>query len=219
MPPTRSGTNNEDLGTEERGYIKTLGKMKGDLRHGMTWKLSECSSFSLAPTIPTLPSPPGELTGDPKAIMHWTEKTYAHSIVVRRKHVVAGWPWYANIPFANPSDIPGGQGTLRFLLALWKVGILRFEQATAEQIDLARRNSRAVMPGAPVMRPPPFCWGPFGTNQIKKRRGKGRFYPRDNPRGSKPRRARDGPKSAKLVLDESEGERDESEVISESDGE
>ncbi len=101
---------------------------------------------------------------------------------------------YANIPFADPSAIPGG---MRFLLALWDVGILRFEPATAEEIDLARRNPDTVLPGTPPALPAPFCWGPFGRNDI----GLGRLRPKTNPLGLPLRRPKTGPKTPKLLLD------------------
>ena len=79
--------------------------------------------------------------------MRYSKKGYALGVVVRCGHRLLSWPTYANIPFANLSAIPGGQPAIRFLLALWRVGILRFEPAADEYIDLARRNADAVMPG------------------------------------------------------------------------
>ena len=129
--------------------------------------------------------------------MGWSKKAYAFGVVVRSGHHLRSWPTYANIPFADPSAIPGGQPTMRFLLALWDVGILRFEPATAEEIDLARRNPDAVLPGAPPALPAPFCWGPFGRNDI----GLGRPRPKTNPLGLPLRRPKNGPKTPKLLLD------------------
>ncbi len=129
--------------------------------------------------------------------MGWSEKRYALGVVVRWRQNLVGWPWYANIPFANPSDLVGGQPVLRFLIALLNAGILRFEPASDEDVDLARRNTRAVLPGAPRARPPPFCWGPFGRNDI----GLSRSRPVTNPLGLPLRRPRYGPKTPKLILD------------------
>ncbi|PIL37670.1 hypothetical protein GSI_01364 [Ganoderma sinense ZZ0214-1] len=162
----------------ERAYSTGLAKLKAALRDRMTGKLRQ-------------------LTGNPKASMHWTKNGYAFGVVVRGGHHLRSWPTYANIPFADPSNIPGGQPTIRFLLALWDVGILRFEPATADDIDLARRNPAAVLPGTPPVRPAPFCWGPFGRNDI----GLGRLRPKTNPLGLPLRRPKNGPKTAKLVLD------------------
>ncbi|KAM5541960.1 hypothetical protein V8D89_004285, partial [Ganoderma adspersum] len=139
----------------------------------------------------------GQLTGNPTARMHWSKKGYAFGVVVRGRHHLRSWPTYANIPFADPSAIPGGQPTIRFLIALWDVGILRFEPATAEEIDLARRNPDAVLPGTPPAIPAPFCWGPFGRNDI----GLGRLRPKTNPLGLPLRRPKNGPKTPKLLLD------------------
>ncbi|KAM5542055.1 hypothetical protein V8D89_004365 [Ganoderma adspersum] len=162
----------------ERAYSTGLAKLKAALRDKMTGKLRQ-------------------LTGNPKAKMGWSKKAYAFGVVVRARHHLRSWPTYANIPFADPSAIPGGQPTIRFLLALWDVGILRFEPATAEDIDLARRNPDAVLPGIPPVLPAPFCWGPFGRNDI----GLGRLRPKTNPLGLPLRHPKNGPKTAKLLLD------------------
>ncbi|PIL33140.1 hypothetical protein GSI_04589 [Ganoderma sinense ZZ0214-1] len=176
----------------ERAYSTGLAKLKAALRDKMTGRLRQ-------------------LTGNSKAKMGWSKKAYALGVVVRGGHHLRSWPTYANIPFADPSAIPGGQPTMRFLLALWDAGILRFEPATPEEIDLARRNPDAVCPGIPPVRPAPFCWGPFGRNDI----GLGRHRPKTNPLGLPLRHPKNGPKTAKLVLD-SDAEDDE---ISEAEAE
>ncbi|KAI1783617.1 hypothetical protein LXA43DRAFT_1102335 [Ganoderma leucocontextum] len=169
----------------ERAYSTGLAKLKAALRDKMTGRLRQ-------------------LTGNPNAKMRWSKKGYALGVVVRGGHHLRSWPTYANIPFADPSAIPGGQPTMRFLLALWDVGILRFEPATAEDIDLACRNPDAVLPGTPPALRAPFCWGPFGRNDI----GLGRLRPKTNPLGLSLRHPKNGPKTPKLLLD-SDGEDDE----------
>ncbi len=129
--------------------------------------------------------------------MHWTVKTYGFGIVHRGRCQLAGWPWYLNIPFGNLSDVPGGQESMHILLLLLNLGVLRFESVDDDFADLAKRNPIAVLPGAPVTRPPPWCWGPFGTNQMGTSTNNACFNSRGEPR----RRAKEGPKTPKLVLD------------------
>ena len=137
--------------------------------------------------------------------MRWSPKGYAFGIVDRGGQSIRGWPWYARIPFANLSSIPGGQGPLRLLLAMWDVGILRFEDASDEERELAKRNPAAVLPGEPPVLPAPLCWGPFGTNQMGMQTGRGRYrhtYHHEDPPTRVPvRRVKRGPKTPKLILD------------------
>ncbi|KAI1782085.1 hypothetical protein LXA43DRAFT_1069337 [Ganoderma leucocontextum] len=179
MPAVRDHTESRAPNSvEQRHYSNGLAQLKAQFRGSVTTKLRQVSGHSTAN-------------------MGWSEKRYALAVVVRCGQNLVGWPWYANIPFANPSDLVGGQPVLRFLIALWNAGILRFEPATDEDIDLARRNARAVLPGAPPTRRAPFCWGPFGRNDI----GLSRFRPVTNPLGLPLRHPRDGPKTPKLILD------------------
>nr|VWO95418.1 F-box and WD domain protein [Ganoderma boninense] len=180
----------------ERAYSTTLARLKAALRDKMAGRLRMCHLHSPPPRF-QLTDPTGQLTGNPKAKMGWSKKAYAFGVVVRGGHHLRSWPTYANIPFADPSAIPGGQPAIRFLLALWDVGILRFEPATTEERDLARRNPDAVLPGIPPMLRAPFCWGPFGRNDI----GLGRLRPKTNPLSLPLRHPKNGPKTPKLVLD------------------
>ncbi|KAM5529988.1 hypothetical protein V8D89_016297 [Ganoderma adspersum] len=176
MPAIRDrSATSPSLCGHERAYSTGLAKLKAALRDKMTGKLRQ-------------------LTGNPVARMRWSKKGYALGVVVRGQHHLRSWP----------TAIPGGQSTMRFLLALWAVGILRFEPATAEDIDLARRNPDAVLPGVPPALRAPFCWGPFGRNDI----GLGRLRPKTNPLGLPLRHPKTGPKTAKLLLD-SDGEDEE----------
>ncbi len=154
----------------------------------------------------------GEQTGDPRARMRYSDDGYALGIVKRRRLKLLGWPWYLDIPFGNLSHIGGGQTSLAFLLALFNAGVLRFEPATDEEVELAGRNWTAVLPGSPPMRPPPFCWRKMGRNDM----GQTRERPVTNPLGLPLRRERNGPKSAKLILDDdiSETEKISSDVES-----
>lgn len=206
MPAIREHTDHCASSTQtRRQYSNGLGQLKAEFRGRVTTRLST----HLVPLVPILPaltrhSSTGHVSGNQTANMGWSEKRYALAVVVRCRQNLVGWPWYANIPFANPSDLLGGQPVLRFLLALWNAGILRFEPATDEDVDLARRNARAVLPGTPRVRPPPFCWGPFGRNDI----GLSRLRPVTNPMGLPLRHPRDGPKTPKLILDSDVEEED-----------
>lgn len=129
--------------------------------------------------------------------MRWTEKGYAFGIVCRARLKLLGWPWYLNIPFANLSSIPGGNERIRFLYMMWNIGVLRFEAATDDDVDLARRNPKAVLPGSPLTRPAPLCWGSLGTNQMGRAKPNGVALPLKRRKRGK----RTGPISPKLVLD------------------
>lgn len=137
--------------------------------------------------------------------MRWTRKGYAFSVVHRGGQELRGWPRNAGIPFTNLSNIPGGQAPLRLLLAMWDTGILRFEDASDEERELAKRNPSAVFPGEPPALPAaPLCWGPFGTDQIGKQTGRGRYRHTHNPPPLVRlpiRRVKRGPKTPKLILD------------------
>ncbi|OSD00678.1 hypothetical protein PYCCODRAFT_1346777, partial [Trametes coccinea BRFM310] len=105
----------------------------------------------------------------PKTVMHWTPHGYARSIVHGRGQCLDGWPndpKGENIPFGDPSSIPGGRRIISRLLDLWKLGILHFRPATDEERRLAWRNPRAVLPGKPTKRPLHRSLGPFGRNDI-----------------------------------------------------
>ncbi|KAI0747520.1 hypothetical protein C8Q74DRAFT_1311999 [Fomes fomentarius] len=82
----------------------------------------------------------GRKTGDARARMRYSDDGYALGIVKRRRLKLLGWPWHLNIPFGNLSHIGGGQTSLAYLLALFDAGLLRFEPATDEKVELAGRN-------------------------------------------------------------------------------
>ncbi|KAI1786972.1 hypothetical protein LXA43DRAFT_848817, partial [Ganoderma leucocontextum] len=88
------------------------------------------------------------LTGNRKARMRWSAKGYARHVVVRGGKILKGWPTDAGVPFGNLSDVPGGQPVMDLLLALWTSGMLRFEEASEDDVDLAIVNPTAVLPGA-----------------------------------------------------------------------
>ncbi|KAI0706781.1 hypothetical protein C8T65DRAFT_651995 [Cerioporus squamosus] len=179
MPPVRQNTPSpQRLSAEERQYANNLAKMRAEIRERVNNMIAEKTD--------------GRITR-----MHWSMKTYALGIVYRGRHQLAGWPWYFNVPFGNLSDIPGGQQTLYSILITLNVGILRFEPVDDDFADLAKRNPKAVLPGAPVTRPAPWCWGPLGTDQIGTSTKNACFNSRGEPR----RRVKDGPKTPKIVPD------------------
>ncbi|OJT06315.1 hypothetical protein TRAPUB_2833 [Trametes pubescens] len=137
--------------------------------------------------------------------MKYAPHGYATSIVIGRGLKLVGWPNGPEdaIPFGDPSDIPGGQPVIGRLLALWKSGELHFEPASEEERMLARRDPKAVLPGKPLERPAPRCWGPCGRNDMKKAR-KPRPVVNANGRVIHQRRKRLGPITPKIVLGESD---------------
>lgn len=60
--------------------------------------------------------------------------------------MLKGWP--KNIPFRDFNSVRGGNASLRRLLRRWRKGKLRFERATPEDIEAAKRDPSAVIPGA-----------------------------------------------------------------------
>ncbi|PIL24499.1 hypothetical protein GSI_14254 [Ganoderma sinense ZZ0214-1] len=97
---------------------------------------------------PGSPSSAEDLTGNRRARMRWSAKGYARNVVIRGGKVLKGWPMYAGVRFGNLSDVPGGQPEL--LLSLWTSGMLRFEDASEDDVDLAVSDPVAVLPGTPL---------------------------------------------------------------------
>ncbi len=145
-----------------------------------------------------------------RATMKWTPKGYAKGVVLRRRRKLSVWPVWADIPFANLSDIPGGEPIIEYLLNLWTTGMMRFVEATETDVDLAKRRYMDVCPGVPLKLPQPRCWGPFTRNDL----GKARRRPVTNPMGLPLKRKRVGAITPKLVLDEID---ETDEVLSEVD--
>ena len=128
--------------------------------------------------------------------MKYSVRGYA-GLVRRSEYVLKGWPRNHDIPFGNLSHVPGGEPIIGYLLALWKAGTLRFEPATEEDTDTARRNPRDILPGEPLPLRMPACWGPFGRNDMGK------------TRDATKKKQRQGPLTQKLILDEPIGDEDE----------
>ncbi len=98
--------------------------------------------------------------------MGWKKRSYRR-VVVKAGIVLRGWPCGSDgIPFQNLSYVKGGKAVMQRLTDAWESGELHFEEATEEEVDLARRCPNAVLPGdAPVL-PVPQCWGPFVRNDM-----------------------------------------------------
>ncbi|KAI0750299.1 hypothetical protein C8Q80DRAFT_682273 [Daedaleopsis nitida] len=176
MPAPESAPRTGRRRTHDGEYASDLTRMRGELRDKMTGKLRE-------------------LTRDPHARMCYSVVGYGLNVVHRRRYVLRGWPWYADIAFGNLSDVVGRKGQIWLMLALWDVGILRFEPATEEEVELGKRSPREVLPGSPWMRTS-FGVGPaLGRDTIKKNTGKARRGPRGLPR------RKNGPKTPKTVED------------------
>ena len=134
-------------------------------------------------------------------MLRWSVKGYALHVVYEHGQKWNSWPTFAGIPFGNLSKIPGGQGPLYLLLALWNLGILRLEDASEEERELAKRNHAAVLPGRPPVLPAPRCWGPFGTDQIGRATGRKWARGTSTPERRRATREKLGPKTPKMVLD------------------
>lgn len=78
-------------------------------------------------------------------MLSYSDARYAKDTVIGQGHKLTGWP--KNIPFRDFNSIRGGNAVLRRLIRLCKKGKLRFERATAEDIDTARRDPSAIRPG------------------------------------------------------------------------
>ena len=149
----------------------------------------------------------------PGARMGYTPTRYASAVVARGHGELKHWPGpgAGDIPFGDPSAIPGGIPVLEHLVDLCERGIIHFAAADAEHINLARRNPLAVLPGKPV-KPRKFQqWGRFPRNDL----GRARARPVTNPFGLPlKKRWLVGAITPKLILDEADEEW-EDEVLSE----
>lgn len=94
----------------------------------------------------------GTVTGVRRARLSYSARRYAHDIVIKYGYKLSGWP--KNIPFRDFNSIRGGNAVLRKLIRLWNKRVLRFERATSEDIETAKRDPRAVLPGAAKTPPP-----------------------------------------------------------------
>lgn len=94
----------------------------------------------------------GTVTGVRRARLSYSARRYANDIVVKYGYKLSGWP--KKIPFRDFNSIRGGNAVLRKLIRLWNKRVLRFERATSEDIETAKCDPRAVLPGAAKTPPP-----------------------------------------------------------------
>ncbi|KAM5532953.1 hypothetical protein V8D89_013419 [Ganoderma adspersum] len=152
MPVHRSADRAATTPSRTAGtHSSRLVELRSRVRNLMDNKLS---TYLLSPLGNSgSPSLAEDITGNRRARMRWSAKGYARHIVIRAEKILAGWPTYAGVPFGNLSDVPGGQPVMELLLSLWTSGMLRFEEASEDDVDLAVSDPTAVLPGAPLATP------------------------------------------------------------------
>lgn len=124
--------------------------------------------------------------------MCYTIEGYAGTIVCTYGLKLVGWPEKVN--FADLSRVRGGRRTLEHLLKLWNNDTLKFEPASELERLNAALDPTSVAPAKEYV----HCKEYGGRNDI----GRARYRWKTNPDGLKPlRRAKDGPKSDKWVVD------------------
>lgn len=137
----------------------------------------------------------GTFSGDDHATMRWTAEAFRDYVFLLYHAKLPGWP--AHIPFCNLSG-PGAPSPSQMfeLISLIHRGVLRFEQATPEEIAAARLDVANAVPGPLFRAPLPDV----------ARRDIGRRQPRFDTDGEviPPRHERNGPKSVAWIGEEVE---------------
>ncbi|RDX47380.1 hypothetical protein OH76DRAFT_1311099, partial [Lentinus brumalis] len=83
-------------------------------------------------------------TGKAAVRMHWEEHGYVDKTVRGEGKMLEGWP--GHIQFGELCRIRGGAAPFRELLKLWDSGILRWRDATPDDLRNAERDHRSVLP-------------------------------------------------------------------------
>ncbi|KAM5541152.1 hypothetical protein V8D89_005081 [Ganoderma adspersum] len=134
-------------------------------------------------------------SGDDHAKMRWTAEAFRDYVFLLYRAKLPGWP--PHIPFCNLSG-PGAPSPLQMyeLITLIRRGVLRFEEATPEEIAAARLDVAIAAP-SPLFRAP---LPDVARRDIGSRR------PRFDTNGDviPPRHERNGPKSAAWIGEEVE---------------
>ncbi|KAM5543306.1 hypothetical protein V8D89_003180 [Ganoderma adspersum] len=136
-----------------------------------------------------------QFSGDDDANMRWTAKAFCKDVFLHFFAKLPGWP--SHIPFRNLSGRGApSQAEMRELISLILQGVLRFEEATPEEIDAARLDFANAVPGPLFPAPPPDI----------ARRDIGSRRPRFDTNGEviPPRYERNGPKSLAWIGEEVE---------------
>ncbi|KAM5542832.1 hypothetical protein V8D89_003496 [Ganoderma adspersum] len=134
-------------------------------------------------------------SGDNNASMGWTAEAFYKNVFLPFSAKLPGWP--SHIPFRNLSGRGApSQAEMRELISLILQGILRFEEATPEEIHAARLDIANAVPGPLFPAPLPDV----------ARRDIGSRRPRFDANGEviPPRYERNGPKSAAWIGEEVE---------------
>ncbi|KAM5542836.1 hypothetical protein V8D89_003500 [Ganoderma adspersum] len=134
-------------------------------------------------------------SGDDNANMHWTAEAFYKNVFLPFSAKLPGWP--SHIPFRNLSGRGApSQSETRKLISLILQGILRFEEATPEEIHAAHLDFANAVPGPLFPAPLPDV----------ARRDIGSRRPRFDANGEviPPRYERNGPKSAAWIGEEVE---------------
>ncbi|KAM5538884.1 hypothetical protein V8D89_007443 [Ganoderma adspersum] len=134
-------------------------------------------------------------TGYDYAKMRFTAEAFQKQVFLRFLAKLLGWP--PRIPFCNLSRRSGpSQSQILELISLWECGILRFEQATPDEVRAARLDVAYAVPGPLFPAPLPDV----------ARRDIGSRKPCFDVNGEvvPPRYERNGPKSAAWIGEEVE---------------
>ncbi|KAM5541512.1 hypothetical protein V8D89_004702 [Ganoderma adspersum] len=134
-------------------------------------------------------------SGDDHANMRYTAEAFLKDVALPYSAKLPGWP--PHIPFCNLSGRGApSQAEMRELISLILRGVLRFEEATPEELDAARLDIANAVP-SPLFRPP--------LPDVA-RRDIGSRKPRFDSDGGviPPRHERNGPKSVAWIDEEVE---------------
>ncbi|RDX39806.1 hypothetical protein OH76DRAFT_1490821 [Lentinus brumalis] len=145
-----------------------------------------------------------EQTGVGDAKMQWTVMSFCEKVFLRFGIKLVGWP--PHIPFQNLSDGPVTVDDIRELIGLCErdsarpsePAKLRFVAATPEELRAARSDATRACPG-PLFPPasPSHGYDNIGRRALRLD---------EDGRPTQPRYERNGPKSAKVISDEEDGE-------------
>ncbi len=137
--------------------------------------------------------------------MWFTVTTFCTKVFLRFGIKLVGWP--PHIPFQNLSDGPVTMDDIRELIGLCQKDPerrpsqppqLRFVAATAEEVRAARLDAASACPGPLFPAPTPrYEYSNIGRRVLR---------PDVDGQLTQPRYERNGPKSAKVVSDEEDGE-------------
>ncbi|KAI0362938.1 hypothetical protein BV20DRAFT_290663 [Pilatotrama ljubarskyi] len=140
-----------------------------------------------------------EFTGDPRAAMFWTPELFRDKVFLTYGVKLVNWP--LDIEFTNISKMVNPTGKVRALLDAWAAPACRMRWAPISQDELIAGtfDVRSACPGPHFQDPIPKG----GRNDIGKRRARATDL---EPEKYPCRHVRDGPKSARYISEEQDGE-------------